>query len=255
MLRALLSELPGASYIYLADSAFAPYGERQVAEVLERSERITRYLLRHHHIDLLVVACNTATALAIDALRHEHPDLPIVGVEPALKPAAQISNTGHIGVLATRATLSSPRFAALRTRLEAESGRSLHFNCQPCDGLADAIERDDEASIQGLCERYMQALGPSVGNALAMDTVVLGCTHYPFAANRLQALCGPGVTLIETGPAVARRVKALLDSHSVNESTVGDSEPMLLTTGSESKLGTAAARWVGTTHAARSISI
>ncbi len=241
VLRALLAELPGVRFVYVADSAYAPYGERTVAEITERSERITAWLRHTHHIDTLVVACNTATALAIDSLRATHPDLPIVGVEPALKPAAAMSHTRHIGVLATRGTLNSERFARLRTQLESTASSPVHFICQPCDGLADAIERDDVQAQQTLCERYVVALREHApGN---MDTVVLGCTHYPFAADVLAQLLGPNVTLVDTGIAVARRTRDVLG---MSIPTGSDAKPpRLLSTGDPAALSLAANRWLG----------
>jgi glutamate racemase len=241
VLRALLAELPGVRFIYVADSAYAPYGERTVGEITDRSERITAWLLNTHHIDALVVACNTATAMAIDSLRTTHPDLPIVGVEPPLKPAAALSRTGHIGVLATRGTLHSARFARLRAQLESNTSTPLHFVCQPCDGLADAIERDDLQAQQLLCERYAQGLRDQAPGD--MDTVVLGCTHYPFAADRLGQLLGPDVTLIDTGIAVARRTRDVLG---IARAADGDPvPPLLLSTGDPALLSQAARRWLG----------
>jgi glutamate racemase len=241
VLRALLAELPGVRFVYVADSAYAPYGERTVAEITDRSERITAWLRQTHHIDALVVACNTATALAIDSLRATHPDLPIVGVEPALKPAAATSQTRHIGVLATRGTLNSERFARLRTQLENTASSPVHFICQPCDGLADAIERGDQQTQQTLCERYVQVLRDEAPGD--MDTVVLGCTHYPFAADVLAQLLGPDVALVDTGVAVARRTRDVLNmSAPITSAAV---PPLLWSTGDPAALSQAAQRWLG----------
>jgi glutamate racemase len=241
VLRALLAELPGVRFVYVADSAYAPYGERTVAEITDRSERITAWLRHTHHIDVLVVACNTATALAIDSLRATHPDLPIVGVEPALKPAAATSQTRHIGVLATRGTLNSERFARLRTQLENTASSPVNFVCQPCDGLADAIERGDLQMQQTLCERYVQALREHAPGD--MDTVVLGCTHYPFAADALANLLGAGVALVDTGEAVARRTRDVLNLSASTDTN--PTTPVLLSTGDPAALALAAQRWLG----------
>ena len=241
VLRALLAELPGVRFVYVADSAYAPYGERTVFEITDRSERITAWLRHTHHIDALVVACNTATALAIDSLRATHPDLPIVGVEPALKPAASTSRTRHIGVLATRGTLNSERFARLRTQLENSAVGPVHFICQPCDGLADAIERDDQQTQQALCERYVTALREQAPGD--MDTVVLGCTHYPFAANVLARLLGSDVALVDTGVAVARRTRDVLNMATKPDALA--TPPQLFSTGEPSALASAAKRWLG----------
>ncbi len=240
VLRALLAELPGTRFVYVADSAHAPYGERSAAEVSARTDRITAHLREAHGIDALVLACNTATAHAIDELRKTHPDLPVVGVEPALKPAATSSRSGRIGVLATRGTLGSARFAQLLERQIHAATRPLHFSCQPCDGLADAIERHDAPATLALCERYLQTLSEQAGPD--MDTLVLGCTHYPFAAEVLSRLCGPQVTLVDTGTPVARRTRQVLGT----TATAGGSAtpPLLLASASPDAIAQAAQRWL-----------
>lgn len=240
VLRALLAELPGTRFVYVADSAHAPYGERAATEVASRSHRITAHLREVHAIDALVLACNTATAHAVDGLRARHPDLAVIGVEPALKPAAALSASGRIGVLATRGTLGSARFAQLLERQVSATTRPLHFSCQPCDGLADAIERHDATTTLALCERYVTDLRRRAGPE--MDTLVLGCTHYPFAADLLSRLCGAQVTLVDTGAPVARRTRDVL-----GESVASNSRamtPVLLTSGSTQALAQAAQRWL-----------
>lgn len=247
ILRALLAETPQARFVYLADGAHAPYGERSAEQVAERAHRITDGLRRHFDIDALVVACNTATALAIEGLRSEHPEWPIVGVEPALKPAAARTRTGHVGVMATRGTVESERFARLRQRLESASDRPLYFSSQACDGLADAIERDDGDAIEALCKRYWEALHTRQRDEVPpIDTLVLGCTHYPFAADVISALTGPDVELVETGAPVARRTRTVLDAmpdRSINVS--GLPRVTLLSTGDPRPLTQAAHRWLG----------
>jgi glutamate racemase len=250
VLRALLAEIPEAQFVYVADSAFAPYGERSAHAVVERSQRITAALFQQHAVDALVVACNTATALAIDDLRRSHPHLPIVGVEPALKTAATLSSTGHIAVLATRGTLDSERFAQLRGRVES-STPGIHFSCQACDGLADAIERGDSITTQRLCERYLAALQAVKEPSQPFDTLVLGCTHYPFAAPQLRQLCGPGVALVETGLPVARRTRAVLGfDAALQRSPVAASRLQLFSTGDTAALSLAAQRWLSTSACA-----
>jgi glutamate racemase len=246
VLKALLAEMPQAHFVYLADGAHSPYGERSQQQVTERAHRITDGLRGHFGVDALVVACNTATALAIESLRAQHPEWPIVGVEPALKPAAAITRSGHVGVMATRGTVESERFALLRERLETASDKPLHFSAQACDGLADAIERGDASAIQTLCHRYWEALRSSTGSAAPIDTLVLGCTHYPFAADVLQALAGPGVTLVETGAPVARRTRTVLEATPVKKQDAGPRpRVMLLSTGDPAPLAQAAHRWLG----------
>lgn len=244
VLRALLADSPGVRFVYLADSANAPYGERGAAWVQDRSHRIVASLQASFSPDAIVVACNTATALAIDSLRQAYPDLPLVGVEPALKPAAALTLTGHIGVMATRGTLESDRFAKLRYRLEHQGVHPPVFHCIPCDGLADAIERDDRAAIRILAERYVGLLHPLTTAAARVDTVVLGCTHYPFINGTLTALTGPGVTLVETGAPVARRTREILHLMA-SPMPLHPVQPLLLTTGNTLMLETLAGRWLG----------
>lgn len=207
VLRALREALPHEQWVYVADSGHAPYGERDDDYVLRRSHAITDYLRQAHQVKALVVACNTATATAIGALRAAYADLPIVGIEPALKPAAQSSKTGMVGVMATRGTLSSDKFASLLQGLHGQAT----FVLQPCDGLADAIERFDAPRIESLCQRYTGEMG-RFGSALgALDTLVLGCTHYPFVSELLQRCTGADVTQLEPGAPVARRTRRVLE--------------------------------------------
>ena len=220
VLRALLAAMPYERFVYLADSANAPYGERGDAFVAARTHAITEYLREQHHIKALVVACNTATAAAIHEVRSSHPELPLVGLEPAIKPALAVTKTGHVGVIGTRGTLTSAKFGKLLASLADQA----HFVVQPCDGLAHAIERSvalpvtDQGSpvhateTGALCARCVQAMG-SFGTAPGqMDTLVLGCTHYIFVAHELRALVGPGVQFIETGEPVARQTRRLLET-------------------------------------------
>lgn len=247
VLRALLAEMPDAHYVYLADGAHSPYGERSPAQVAERAHHITDGLRRHFGIEALVVACNTATALAIESLRAEHPEWPIVGVEPALKPAAALTRTGHVGVMATRGTVESERYARLRSRLEAESVSPLQFSSQACDGLADAIERDDQRAIRELCQHHWNALQASAAGRPPIDTLVLGCTHYPFAADVIRSVTGPEVTQVETGVPVARRTRTVLEetAPSAPHSQVPTTSVTLLSTGDPAPLSRAAQRWLG----------
>jgi glutamate racemase len=245
VLQALRAEMPAARFVYVADSAHAPYGERSSAQVRERAQRITEALIGKHGIDALVVACNTATAHAIEALRDRHPGTPIVGVEPALRPAAAMSRSGHVGVLATRGTVQSQRFARLLREVQASADRPVRFSVQACDGLADAIERQDAASTRRLCEQYAAAL---LQEARDLDTVVLGCTHYPFAVDVLRDVLGPDVKLVDTGDAVARRTRSVLRLQATADETIETSPPVtLLSTGPGEALARTALQWLGIT--------
>lgn len=245
VLRALLAEIPEARFVYVADNAHAPYGGRTPQQVMERAARITQRLRTDHAIDALVVACNTATAHAIESLRSDHAGLAIVGVEPALKPAAAMSRSGHVGVLATRGTVLSERFERLRATVQAAAQRPVHFSIQACDGLADAIERFDTPAIERLCEQYVHALLAQPAPLQPMDTLVLGCTHYPFAAATLSTLCGPGVTLVETGIPVAQRTRAVLAMGERSRAIHAPPELVLLSSGDAPLLAKAAQRWLG----------
>ena len=252
VLRALQKELPHERFVYLADNAHAPYGEKTEAFVRERTQTIATHLLAQHQIKALVVACNTATAAAIQALRAQHPQLPLVGVEPALKPALALSRTGHIGVIATRGTVGSDKFARLLASVQGEA----HFVVQACNGLALAIEQStlpDQAraaqdQISLLLQTYTQAMGRFGSGPGEIDTLVLGCTHYVFVENDLRQLLGPGVQLLSTGEAVARQTQRLLAAAGLlnTQDDKGSAQPVrLLTTGDLQGLQAAAMRWLG----------
>ncbi|MDB5965838.1 MAG: murI [Polaromonas sp.] len=243
VLHALRAELPHQDFLYVADSGHAPYGERDDAHVMERSRRIAGWLAGQD-ATALVVACNTATAAAVDGLRGLHPALPVIGVEPAVKPAVALSRTGRIGVMATRGTLNSVKFKALLAR-HADAAR---FVLQPCDGLAEAIERSaasgDAAETMAACARHTAAMGCFGAAAGGIDTLVLGCTHYPFAEASLRTLLGPEVQLVSTGQAVARQAArqgaAAPEAGDARRGTV-----RLFSTGDAGSLQAAAGRWLG----------
>ena len=252
VLRALQMALPHERFVYLADSAHAPYGEKTEAFVRERTQAIATHLLAQHQIKALVVACNTATAAAIHALRAQHPQLPLVGVEPALKPALALSRTGDIGVIATRGTVGSDKFARLLASVQGQA----HFVGQACNGLALAIEQSTlpdqaqaaQAQISHLLQTYTQAMGRFGSGPGEIDTLVLGCTHYVFVENDLRQLLGPDVQLISTGDAVARQTQRLLAAAELlnTESPNGSAQPVrLMTTGDLQGLQAGAMRWLG----------
>lgn len=236
ILRALRAELPREDFVYFSDAGHAPYGEKGEDFVSDRSLSIAVDLLEQHRIKALVVACNTATAAAVHLLRARHTHLPVVGVEPALKPAAALTRTGRVAVLATRGTLSSAKFRALQESLADQA----EFVLVPCDGLAAAIESDDQSLVRELCQRYTACFGSAPGE---VDTVVLGCTHYPFAANVFRELLGPQVQLVETGEPVARQTRRLLQHQGLLNSR-GAGRIQWQTSGSPQALHAAASRWL-----------
>lgn len=189
--------IPEALIIYLADQGYAPYGNRPQWQLQQRCDHIADWLISQG-ADLIVIACNTATAHCIDSLR-ERLSVPIVGVEPGIKPAALGSRKGSIGILATENTLASERYRTLAAKFNPET-RIIN---QPCPGLADAIEQGpDDPDIHRLLHTYVPGLV-----AAGIDRLVLGCTHYPLVANQIQQLAGDQITLIDTGKAIAAEVK------------------------------------------------
>ena len=218
MLRHIHALLPNEELLYFADSGFAPYGEKPESVIVERVSAITKFL-RAHQVKAMVVACNTATAAAISALRSHYPELHVVGVEPGLKPAAALTTSRVVGVLATMNTLASEKFQKLQQQLTEST--HVRFITQACNGLVDQIEKGELNSRQtlALVERYVTPLLQQ--NA---DTVVLGCTHYPFIQSLIQQVAktaGHSIMLIDTGEPVARQLQRLLVQHSLlrNEST------------------------------------
>ncbi len=253
VLQALQAALPGEDFVYVADSAYTPYGERSDDFVAERTLAIASHLRDAHGAKLLVIACNTASAAAVHAVRRDNPGWPVVAIEPALKPAAQHTRTGRAGVLATRSTLASAKFASLR-QATAASHPQVHFAEVACDGLAAAIEQwaltGDGSASRGLLERYLAALGPLGDAEDAVDTLVLGCTHYPLIREQIAHRVPTSVTLIDAGLPVARHAQRLLHStgllrfaptHSAAPPT---GQLRLLSTGSTHGLLSAAQRWL-----------
>ena len=210
ILRHIRAQLPQEHLVYVADSGFAPYGDKSEQVVVERSLAIARFLL-DRGAKALVVACNTATVAAVKHLREIFPETPIVGVEPGLKPAAAASRNGKVGVLATGRTLAGTKFLQLRDQVAEATG--AQFLLQPCRGLADQIETGelDSAQMSAMLKRYIAPL-----LAQGADTLVLGCTHYPLVqASIEQVIAAAGardIALVDTGEAVARQLGRQLDA-------------------------------------------
>jgi glutamate racemase len=207
VLKHIHALLPHEQLLYVADSKYAPYGNKTPAQIQARCFEIADFLIAKG-AKALVVACNTATAAAIDDLRDKYslPDLnfPIIGMEPAVKPAAEASKNGIIGVLATVGTLKSAQFAGL---LESY-GRNVEVVTQACVGLVECIERGElnTDNTKALIRQYTAPL-----LAEGADTIVLGCTHYPFVADAIREIVGDNVSLIDTGAAVANQLKRQLN--------------------------------------------
>lgn len=220
MLRHIHALLPHEELLYFADSGFAPYGEKPESVIVERVLAIAEFL-RSFHVKAMVVACNTATAAAISALRSHYPELQVVGVEPGLKPAAALTRSRVVGVLATTNTLASDKFQKLQQQLTESS--HVRFVTQACNGLVDQIEKGELNSRQTLelVERFVTPLLEH-----NVDTVVLGCTHYPFIQsliNQVAHAAGHNVILVDTGEPVARQLQRLLVQHSLLSNTATNS--------------------------------
>lgn len=206
VLKHIHALLPHENLLYVADSKYAPYGNKTPAEITARCFAIADFLIAKD-VKTLVVACNTATAAAIDAMRRKY-TLPIIGMEPAVKPAAAATKNGVIGVLATVGTLKSAQFAAL---LESY-GRNVKVVTQACVGLVECVERGelDTPETKALIRQYCAPL-----LADGADTLVLGCTHYPFVKDAIREIVGDKISLIDTGAAVAKQLKRQLEEKSL----------------------------------------
>jgi len=202
VLRAIRAQLPAQPILYLADQAHVPYGSRQLEEVRDFSTVITRFLLERG-AQTIVVACNAASAAALHHLREAFPGTPFVGMEPAVKPAAEGTRSGVVGVLATPATFQGALYASVVERFA--SGVTVLQDT--CPGLVGQIEAGD---LDGPGTRAIleKALLPMLSRG--MDTVVLGCTHYPFIIPLIQQIAGPGVRVIDPAPAIARQAERVL---------------------------------------------
>ena len=201
VLRALVAELPHEDFLFFGDSANAPYGEKTEAQVLDLSRDIAERLIAEG-AKAIVIACNTATSVAASTLRSAHPDVPIVGIEPALKPAARALPHGTILVMATEVTLRLEKYHELV--------RTWGGECEvvpvPCPGLAARIERGDldAPDLREMLEGYVGSYAGKV------DGVVLGCTHYPFVRRRIAEVLGADVRFFDGGAGTARQLRARL---------------------------------------------
>ncbi len=241
VLRHIQAQLPHEDLIYFADSGFAPYGNKPEAVVAERSLAVANFLLAKG-AKALVVACNTATVAAIKLLRAHYPQLPIVGVEPGLKPAAAASRNGKIGVLATDVTLAGEKFLMLREQISSASQAS--FLLQGCPGLVEQIERGDldSPATDVVLNKYLLPL-----LAQEADTLVLGCTHYPFVRASIERIVAAStsrqVVLVDTGDAVARQLARLLAAAGgLHGAVTGQARLQAYTTGSGEALTRAFSR-------------
>ncbi len=228
VLREVRRQHPRETLIFLADQAHVPYGPRSLTEVRTFSEAITRYLLAQG-AKMIIVACNTASAAALHALRQVFPTVPFVGMEPAVKPAAEQTQTGVVGVLATPATFQGELYASVVERF----AQGVTVLQDTCPGLVNQIEKGelDSPATRAILE---QALKPML--ARGIDRIVMGCTHYPFVIPLIEAIAGPRVQVIDPAPAIARQVGRLLEARQLHNP--GNSPAMVRyqTTGAPSDL-------------------
>lgn len=222
VLQALRQELPHEHFLYVGDSGCAPYGDRSARFVVERAITITDFLV-NQDAKAVVIACNTATGVAAEPLRVRFA-VPIVAIEPAVKPAASRTRSRVVGVLATTGTLASPNVG----KLLANYGTDVEFVIQPCPGLADRVEKGDLVSddTRALVKRYVR---PIVDKGA--DIIVLGCTHYPFLRPLIEEAAGPGVDVIDPAAPVARELRRRLEAASLLNDTAAPGTERFWTTG------------------------
>jgi glutamate racemase len=204
IVKTMLEKLHGIDIIYIADTINAPYGEKTKEQIIDFSTKITDYFIDKFQIDALVVACNTATSAAIDELRNKYSNLIIVGTEPGLKPAISSSKSKKVGVLATPATLNGQKYRTLRDLLSKEY--EVQVFEQACPGLVQQIELGeiDSPKTLSMLEGWLAPM-----REVGVDTIVLGCTHYPLISNAIKKVMQIDVKLVETSHAITKRVDEL----------------------------------------------
>ncbi|HTL80946.1 MAG TPA: glutamate racemase [Bacteroidia bacterium] len=203
VLRAVRELLPGEDIIYFGDSAYLPYGEKSMEEIRQLSERVVKFLLEKD-CKLIVIACNTASAAALKYLRDKYPEVPFIGMEPAVKPAAEQTQSGVVGVIATTATFQGELFKYVVERF-AQNVKVIN---QPCPGLVQQIEAGelDSPETEKMLRGWLEPM-----KAQGMDKLVLACTHYPFVLPLLKKILGEKITIIDPAPAIAKQVKRILE--------------------------------------------
>ena len=214
VLRHLVRILPGERFVYYGDSANAPYGSRSTQEVRALTLAAVGKLLAEYPLKALVIACNTATAAAVNDVRAAHPELIVVGIEPALKVAADHFPGGRVGVLATEVTLREEKFDTLLHRFD----ENVTIYKIPAPGLVELVEHGkvDAPETEALLRKV---LGPYLGK---LDAVVLGCTHYPFARNAIRRVLGDDVVLLDGGEGTARETRRRLEQAGLLENGGGE---------------------------------
>ena len=228
VLRAMRVLMPEESILYFGDQGHVPYGPRSMEQIQNFSEGITKFLLGHNS-KLIVVACNTASAAALTFLRERFPSVSFVGMEPAVKPAAETTKTGRVGVLATPATFQGALYASVVERFAAGVELFQHT----CPGLVSQIENGelDSDTTRAILE---DALHPMLEKKI--DTVVLGCTHYPFVIPLIKQIVGENVRVIDPAPSVAKQAKRLLETAGMKNQAQGSVSNRFFTSGDPSEM-------------------
>ncbi|HET9906746.1 MAG TPA: glutamate racemase [Anaerolineales bacterium] len=223
VLRAIREEMPNESVIYFGDQRHIPYGPRPMEQIRNFSEAITNFLLQRN-AKIIVVACNTASAAALKYLREKFPDVQFVGMEPAVKPAAEHTQTGKVGVLATPATFQGALYASVVERF----ANGVELFQDTCPGLVQQIEQGnlDGPETRNILEN---ALLPMLEKNI--DTIVLGCTHYPFVIPLIQQIVGNKVRVIDPAPSVAKQVRRLLEARELRNDSTSKGELRFYTSG------------------------
>ncbi len=211
VLHEIQAMMPQENYVYVADSAYTPYGDQSEEFIRERVDAIAKFLIKKP-VKAIVVACNTATSAAVAMLREQY-SLPIIGVEPAVKPAVSFSKAKNIGVLATQHTLQSEKYK----RLKSQFSGMVNITDVACCGIADFIEhgKQDEPEFKALLKSYLKQLEEQ-----EVDTVVLGCTHYPFAKEAMQKIMPADISFVDSGEAIAKELHRRLDANGILRSGV-----------------------------------
>jgi len=243
--REIVSALPNEDTIYFADQQHVPYGPRSELEIRAFSDGITRFLLERG-CKAVVVACNTASAAALKHLRDTLPHVPSVGMEPAVKPAAAMTKTGVVGIMATPATFQGRLFKATAGR----HASGIRLVNQVCDGLADHVEAGD---LDGpATERVLRRFLDPILEAGA-DTIVLACTHYPFVIEPIRRIAGPNVAVIDPAPAIARHLGTVLAQHGLRRTAARQGEHTFITSGDPQRFESALLRLTGVRSASEGV--
>lgn len=228
ILKKLTNILSQENFFYIADLGHGPYGEKKKEYIIERVKKIVEFLINNpdYNLKCLVLACNTSTLYTIDLLKTMYPNLPIIGVQPALELASNESKTKKVGVLATFGTINSSKFIKLKTKLEKE----YEFICQPCNNLAKTIDLGDTKEIKILCNKYIKELGELGHKENQIDTIVLGCTHYPLVKDIINEIVGEDIKLIDNSEITALKTKSsiVLEKNNTREIILATTDNSIL---------------------------